>query len=92
MRRKALRLCMRLSEAYLLVPSSSLVKGVKILEDEAIHGGGSAEIYRASYRNTTIALKRLRVYSTDEARRKVHQVSDSNLMKQDEFLTLALET
>jgi hypothetical protein len=81
---------MRLSEACHLVPSSLHVKGVELLEKEAIHGGGFAEIYRASYRNGTVALKSLRAYTTDKERRKVHQVSYSNLATQGEGLEPAI--
>jgi hypothetical protein len=58
---KARRLLIKLSEASEIIPASVLIRGLSLIEQQPVSGGGFADIYRAMYRGQEVALKHLRV-------------------------------
>lgn len=69
------RLLMKLSEISGILPPSLMITGIKLLEKEALFGGGFADIYKASYAGKEVALKRMRIFQRGQERRKIHRVS-----------------
>ncbi|KAJ7656694.1 kinase-like domain-containing protein [Mycena rosella] len=57
---KARRIIRKLSETCDKLPSSLFITGVSGREEHPTFGGGYGDIYRASYGNTTVALKHMR--------------------------------
>lgn len=72
--RGARRLLVKISVVSGIIPRSLTVQGVTLLEKEAVFGGGFADIYKASYKNNEVALKRMRVFQRGKARREIHKV------------------
>lgn len=72
--RKAHRLLIQLSKACDNLPSSLFISGVLRLDEEAMYGGGFADIFRAIYNGNEVALKRLRVYQAGRDRQRIHRV------------------
>jgi hypothetical protein len=77
-RREARRVQISLSENCNNLPLSLTLQGVSLLEDNVISGGGFADIFRGSYRNEVVALKRLRIFQPNEERQRVHKVSSTS--------------
>lgn len=59
-----------------MVPSSLLISGVEKLEQEAVAGGGFADIFLAVHSEKQVALKRLRVFGgqNDQVRDRLRSV------------------
>jgi hypothetical protein len=64
-----------LSTACNLVPHSLYVHGIQLLEADPVFGSGSSDVFRASYEDRIVALKRLRVYAISSERSGIHKVS-----------------
>lgn len=65
------RLTMKLCFAHSIVPQALVLKGLVISDRDSIGGGGFADIYKGTYRQVPVALKRLRVFLTlEESRRE----------------------
>ena len=62
-------LLVRLSKAAGVLPTSIFLEDVEChgTDRDTIAGGGFADIFRATYRGQKVALKRLRVFSSQEA-------------------------
>ncbi|KAJ7765418.1 kinase-like domain-containing protein [Mycena maculata] len=71
---KARRLLVKLSEVSDTLPSSLFIQGVARLDKEATFGGTFGDIYRCSYQGQDVALKRIRVFQRDAAR-KIRKVA-----------------
>ncbi|KAJ7263069.1 kinase-like domain-containing protein [Mycena rebaudengoi] len=72
---EARRLIVKFSETTGLLPSSLMVKGVNQRSDEPVFGGSFGDIFRAEYHNSPVALKRLRIFKTDNLEKDARQVS-----------------
>ncbi|KAJ6570716.1 kinase-like domain-containing protein [Mycena sp. CBHHK59/15] len=59
---KARRIIRKLSEACDKLPTSLFITGVTGREEQATFGGGFGDIYRASYKGKTVALKHMRTF------------------------------
>jgi len=59
-------LILKLSTRSNKLPASLVVNDVTRLDKESIAGGGFADIYRGEYKGKPVALKRLRVYRTND--------------------------
>ncbi|KAI3609866.1 hypothetical protein WG66_007610, partial [Moniliophthora roreri] len=68
LKHKAQRLLVKLSEAQDILPSSLFIKGVKRQDTDAHFGGSFGDIYRAMYRSSEVAIKRIRVFQDTVAR------------------------
>ncbi len=69
--RSAIALVVRLASACNQVPASLRIKNVDILRWSPVDGGGSSDIYCGKYRDTAVAIKRLRSHAaspTDKVR------------------------
>lgn len=64
-----------------------MIRGITLLEKEAIFGGGFADIYKAAYNDKDVALKRMRVFERGQERHKIHQVRFLGLFAMDVYLT-----
>ncbi|KAJ3482587.1 hypothetical protein NLI96_g6879 [Meripilus lineatus] len=54
-----------------IVPQALMLKGFVISNGDSVGGGGFADIYKGTYRQVPVALKRLRVFQTlEESKRK----------------------
>ncbi|KAJ6582051.1 hypothetical protein B0H19DRAFT_523239 [Mycena capillaripes] len=60
LRKRLLRLSSRLAEASQQMPSNSFLQNI-IWEPHARSGGGYGDVYKATYRNTTVAVKSFRI-------------------------------
>jgi serine/threonine protein kinase len=67
--RKAKRLLIKLSEVSEIIPASVLIRGLTLIENTPVSGGGFADIYRAVYRGQEVALKHLRVRQDHDSQR-----------------------
>lgn len=72
-------LLLKLCETCDKLPSSLLVTGVELDGRDAEFGGGFADIYRASLRYETVAVKRLRVFVDGPDRLTLHRVNTFHL-------------
>nr|GAT45718.1 predicted protein [Mycena chlorophos] len=70
---KARRLLVRLSEASDTLPASLFIRGVMRVDQEATFGGTFGDIYRASYEQRDVALKRMRVFQRNSEWHKLRQ-------------------
>ncbi|KAF7309834.1 hypothetical protein MIND_00355300 [Mycena indigotica] len=70
---KARRLLVKLSEASDTLPASLFIQGVLRVDKEATFGGTFGDIYRASYEEQDVALKRIRVFQRDSGRHRIRQ-------------------
>jgi hypothetical protein len=68
------RLLLRLCKGCDVLPMSLFITGIRRIDTEATYGGGYSDIYKASLRHQIVALKRLRIFLTDQERHKVHMV------------------
>ncbi|EEB90030.1 hypothetical protein MPER_11817, partial [Moniliophthora perniciosa FA553] len=68
LKHKAQRLLVKLSEAQDILPSSLFIKGVKRQDTHAHFGGSFGDIYRAMYKSSEVAIKRIRVFQDTLAR------------------------
>ena len=67
LRRLTLKLCFSSD----VVPQSLILKGLLQSEKESTIGGGFSDIFRGTYRQIPVALKRLRVFQlVEESKRK----------------------
>ncbi|KAF9457394.1 hypothetical protein BDZ94DRAFT_232746 [Collybia nuda] len=71
--RGARHLLVKLSEASGIIPASLSIQGVTLLERDAIFGGGFADIYRASYKDKQVALKRMRIFQRGQELHEIHR-------------------
>jgi hypothetical protein len=55
-----------------------MIKGVSQRSDEPVFGGSFGDIFRAEYHNSPVALKRLRMFKTENLKKDARQVSLSN--------------
>ncbi|KAF8077682.1 kinase-like domain-containing protein [Lyophyllum atratum] len=67
--RKARRLLVKLSETSEIIPASVLIRGLTLIDNQPVSGGGFADIYRATYRGQEVALKHLRVRQDQDSQR-----------------------
>ncbi|KAG6817813.1 hypothetical protein H0H87_003221 [Tephrocybe sp. NHM501043] len=67
--RKARRLLVKLSERSDILPASVLIRGLTLINNQPVSGGGFADIYRALYRGQEVALKHLRVRQDQDSQR-----------------------
>lgn len=67
--RKARRLLVKLSETSEIIPASVLIRGLNLVENQPVSGGGFADIYRAKYQGQEVALKHLRVRQDQDSHR-----------------------
>ncbi|KAF9469341.1 kinase-like domain-containing protein [Collybia nuda] len=67
--RKARRLLVKLSETSEIIPASVLIRGLTLVENQPVSGGGFADIYRARYQGQEVALKHLRVRQDQDSHR-----------------------
>lgn len=56
------RLLVKLSKASGQLPPSLLLRGVVCSDRDSVAGGGFADIFRATYNDQPVALKRLRAF------------------------------
>lgn len=77
------RLTMKLCFVSGIVPQALMLKGFVISNGDSVGGGGFADIYKGTYRQVPVALKRLRVFQTlEESKRKsLRKVSRLLLMR-----------
>ncbi len=74
------RLLIALSRNTRMVPRSFLIHGIHLQVRDAVSGGGFADIFRATYRGQSVALKRLRNFSntpiseSEESVSNIHQL------------------
>ncbi|KAK7045989.1 hypothetical protein VNI00_006984 [Paramarasmius palmivorus] len=68
LKHKVQRLLVKLSEAQDILPSSLFIKGVKRQDSDAHLGGSFGDIYRATYRGSEVAIKRIRIFQDTVAR------------------------
>ncbi|KAF8150277.1 kinase-like domain-containing protein [Mycena galopus ATCC 62051] len=66
------RLIRKLSELCDRLPSSLFIAGVNDHDEHACFAGGFGEIYRASYGEQRVALKRMRHFSSGSDLRRIH--------------------
>jgi len=71
---KARRLRQKLSNACHLMPSTIFIRGVQIVDRDALLCGGFADIFKASYNGLDVALKRLRVTEATKGNHKLQAV------------------
>ncbi|KAJ6538341.1 kinase-like domain-containing protein [Mycena vulgaris] len=64
-RSKARRLMRKMSEAHDQLPSSLFIRGVNDHDEHPTFGGGFGDVYRASYQDKMVALKRIRTFTAD---------------------------
>ncbi|KAJ7700432.1 hypothetical protein B0H17DRAFT_925382, partial [Mycena rosella] len=69
---QAQRLILRLSKVCAQLPSSLYITGVTDRDVYPTSGGGFADIFRASYNGSTVALKRIRTFSTGADSQRSH--------------------
>ncbi|KAJ7041214.1 kinase-like domain-containing protein [Mycena alexandri] len=69
--RMARRMIRKLSESCDKFPSSLFITGVTGREEDPTFGGGYGDIYRASYNNAPVALKRLRYFIRGSELRRI---------------------
>ncbi|KAJ7676710.1 kinase-like domain-containing protein [Mycena polygramma] len=62
---KARRLMQKTAAAHAQVPSSLMISGVNDPDEHPTFAGGFGDVYRASYRGKMVALKRIRMFTTD---------------------------
>ncbi|KAJ7778445.1 kinase-like domain-containing protein [Mycena metata] len=67
----ARRMIRKLSESCDIFPSSLFITGVTGREEDPTFGGGYGDIYRASYNNVPVALKRLRYFIRGSELRRI---------------------
>ncbi|KAJ7263062.1 kinase-like domain-containing protein [Mycena rebaudengoi] len=70
---EARRLIVKFSETTGLLPSSLMMEGVSQRSDEPVFGGSFGDIFRAEYQNSPVALKRLRMFKTENLEKDVRQ-------------------
>ncbi|KAJ7231346.1 kinase-like domain-containing protein [Mycena rebaudengoi] len=68
---KARRMIVKLSEACDTLPSSLFITGVSGRDNHATFGGGFGDIYRASYKGKTVALKQMRAFHRGSELRRI---------------------
>ncbi|KAJ7107521.1 hypothetical protein C8R44DRAFT_637396 [Mycena epipterygia] len=74
-RGQARRLIRQLSEAQDQLPSSLFISGARDCDDHPTFAGGFGDVYQASYRGKTVALKRIRTFTTDSTSHRTRLVS-----------------
>jgi hypothetical protein len=62
-----------------VLPNSFVLRGVTKSTEHPVSGGGFADIYQGSYKGREVALKVLRVFVTEENRKRIHRVSHNDL-------------
>ncbi|KAF7356488.1 Kinase-like protein [Mycena venus] len=70
--RMARRVIRKLSESCDRLPSSLFITGVSAREEHPTFGGGYGDIYRASYIDRPVALKRMRYFLRGSDLRRIH--------------------
>ncbi|KAF7373453.1 Kinase-like protein [Mycena sanguinolenta] len=70
--RMARRMIRKLSERCDMLPSSLFITGVSGREEHPTFGGGYGDIFRASYNEKPVALKRMRYFLRGAELRRVH--------------------
>ncbi|KAF8177072.1 kinase-like domain-containing protein [Mycena galopus ATCC 62051] len=75
------RFLVTFSETCHLLPSSSMIKGLRKTNADPVSGGAFADVYKERFRDNWVALKRLRVFQTD---------GDENLQIRRKFYREAL--
>lgn len=88
LRWKATRVLARLCEKMNSFPGSLFLRHVSLVQQDAITGGGYADIYMGHYRDRHVSLKRLRVFASDEERQLVQWVCDACCISHLHTLTL----
>lgn len=63
--RRASRLLIKISRHTEMLPSSLFLRDIKLHDSSAVSGGGFSDIFRASYYGRLVALKRVRVFTSD---------------------------
>ncbi|KAJ6476416.1 kinase-like domain-containing protein [Mycena sanguinolenta] len=71
-KRLALRIIRKLSASCDRLPSSLFIVGVKGWDEHPTFGGGFGDIYRASYGDQRVALKRMRHFLRGSDMRRIH--------------------
>ena len=69
------RLLIGLSKKAQLLPDSLFVEGVICNDKNSVACGGYADVYRAVYCGREVALKRMRVFSSDSSEKEMKSVS-----------------
>jgi hypothetical protein len=57
-----------------VLPKSFVLHGVKKSSEHPVSGGGFADIFMGTHAGREVALKVLRVFMTEENRKKIHRV------------------
>ncbi|KDQ55759.1 hypothetical protein JAAARDRAFT_133505 [Jaapia argillacea MUCL 33604] len=70
LRQRIGRYLVRLSEAWDVLPSALHIDGVQFMSRDPVAGGGFADIFRGTYHETVVAVKRLRFYTFSDANRR----------------------
>ena len=73
------RLLVKLSKASGALPPSLLLHGIVCCNRDSVAGGGFADIFCGAYDEKPVALKRLRVFKTDEDLEKSRSVCVSHI-------------
>jgi hypothetical protein len=63
-----------------VLPSSIILQGVKRSGTQPVSCGGFADIYRGWYLRQEVAMKVLRVFVTEENRKKIYRVRHADLV------------
>ena len=67
-------LLVKLSKSSTKLPSSLFLNGILCFDRNSVDGGGFADIFRGTYNEQPVALKRLRVFKTDADLEKSQRV------------------
>ncbi|KAK0202609.1 hypothetical protein DFS33DRAFT_914625 [Desarmillaria ectypa] len=62
---KARRLLVKLSSTCYKLPSKLFIEGVELSDEHTTFGEGFGDVFRASYNEQTVALKRMRIFQRD---------------------------
>lgn len=73
---KALRVLTRLCKTTHDLPQSLFLENIHLVTQDAVVGGGYADIYMGYHCGQYVALKHLRVFASDEARENIQWVCD----------------
>lgn len=59
------RLIVKISSQFNVLPSPLILDGIELSSPHSVAGGGFADVFKARYFNTDVALKRFRLFAAD---------------------------